>query len=309
MQWTEKYRPVSIGDVRGQEKVTTSMLKYMHSDAQLPHLLFYGPPGTGKTSLIFAYLNQRYSGNWKTRTLSLNASDERGIGMVRSKIKEFIKTRCKIQKYIILDEADSMTPDAQSALRRIIETSEFTTFCIICNYRARIIDPLQSRCCTYQFNSLPTMTVINTLMDICRTECLDVNVKEIERLVTSTNGDLRESIGRLQNLASVLRNGVGADILYDDIDLDTIRMGYSVLTESGKTMKDVQLLWDVIKRSSFSITRFMNALSDYVVHMHDSGQEKDTSVIFECLDVLSDICDCVMTKQMDPEIVLYKLLA
>ena len=155
--WVEKYRPTSIDDLASQEEVTKT-LRGAIAQGQLPHLLMYGPPGTGKTSTILAVARTLYHPSvLKDRVLEMNASDERGIKIVRDKIKNFASHSVSSQKFdgypsppfkiIILDECDSMTKDAQGALRRTMEVYSSTTrFCLICNYVSRIIEPLVSRC-------------------------------------------------------------------------------------------------------------------------------------------------------------------
>ncbi|TVY32868.1 Replication factor C subunit, partial [Lachnellula occidentalis] len=166
--WVEKYRPKNLSDVTAQDHTITVLQRNLQS-SNLPHMLFYGPPGTGKTSTILALAKELYGPDLvKSRVLELNASDERGISIVREKVKDFARMQlsnpsaayraqypCPPYKIIILDEADSMTQDAQSALRRTMETySKITRFCLICNYVTRIIDPLASRCSKFRFKSL-----------------------------------------------------------------------------------------------------------------------------------------------------------
>ena len=179
--WVEKYRPERVDDVSHQEEVVKT-LKTSIEQGSLPHLLFHGPPGTGKTTTILAVGRELFGPDlYKQRILELNASDERGISVIREKVKIFAqgavggqKTSgypCPRFKIIILDEADTMTPDAQSALRRIMETySKVTRFCLVCNYVTRIIEPLASRCAKFRFKSLPMDSMLERMRFIAQSE-------------------------------------------------------------------------------------------------------------------------------------------
>ncbi|KAL8714918.1 MAG: hypothetical protein Q9220_001431 [cf. Caloplaca sp. 1 TL-2023] len=183
---------------------------------QLPHMLFYGPPGTGKTSTILALAKELYGPEmFKSRVLELNASDERGISIVREKVKDFARMQlsnppihykdkypCPPYKIVILDEADSMTQDAQSALRRTMETySKITRFCLICNYVTRIIDPLASRCSKFRFKSLDQGNAKKRLEEIANTENVKLENGVIDALIKCSEGDLRKAITFLQSAA------------------------------------------------------------------------------------------------------------
>lgn len=193
-------------------------------------MLFYGPPGTGKTSTILALAKQLYGPELiKTRVLELNASDERGIGIVRDKVKNFARQQlsnppagpagaayrarhpCPPFKIIILDEADSMTQDAQSALRRTMETySRITRFCLVCNYVTRIIDPLASRCSKFRFKSLDTGSATRRLEDIAGAEGVALGDGAVDALVRVSEGDLRKAITFLQSAARLVGAVKGA---------------------------------------------------------------------------------------------------
>ncbi|KAF8309803.1 P-loop containing nucleoside triphosphate hydrolase protein [Clavulina sp. PMI_390] len=209
--WVEKYRPQTINEVSAQEH-TVAVLKKALTSTNLPHLLFYGPPGTGKTSTILALARQLFGPeNFRSRVLELNASDERGISIVREKVKNFARQTpkrtpedgqypCPPYKIIILDEADSMTQDAQGALRRIMENhSKITRFCLVCNYVTRIIEPLTSRCSKFRFTPLDVGSTRARLTHIAQTENVIISEEAISALISTSEGDLRRSITYLQS--------------------------------------------------------------------------------------------------------------
>jgi replication factor C subunit 2/4 len=185
-------------------------------------MLFYGPPGTGKTSTILALSKSLFGPTlFRTRVLELNASDERGINIVREKIKDFARTQlsqpsgldaayrekypCPPFKIIILDEADSMTQDAQSALRRTMEQySRITRFCLVCNYVTRIIEPLASRCSKFRFKALDGVSAGDRLSEIAQAESLTLEDGVVETLIRCAEGDLRRAITYLQSAARLV---------------------------------------------------------------------------------------------------------
>ncbi|KPM39478.1 Replication factor C subunit 2 [Neonectria ditissima] len=216
--WVEKYRPKSLSDVTAQDHTVTVLQRTLQA-SNLPHMLFYGPPGTGKTSTVLALAKELYGPELiKSRVLELNASDERGISIVRDKVKNFARMQltnpspgykekypCPPFKIIILDEADSMTQDAQSALRRTMETySKITRFCLICNYVTRIIDPLASRCSKFRFKSLDQSNAKKRLEEIAEKEGVPLEEGAIDTLIRCSEGDLRKAITYLQSAARLV---------------------------------------------------------------------------------------------------------
>ncbi|KAI1913128.1 Subunit of heteropentameric Replication factor C (RF-C) [Ophidiomyces ophidiicola] len=222
--WVEKYRPKTLDDVAAQDHTITVLQRTLQA-SNLPHMLFYGPPGTGKTSTILALAKSLFGPKlYRSRILELNASDERGINIVREKIKDFARIQlshppdqdseyrkqhpCPPFKIIILDEADSMTQDAQSALRRTMERySKITRFCLVCNYVTRIIDPLASRCSKFRFKALDGSAAGSRLEDIARAENLKLEDGAVEALIRCSEGDLRRAITYMQSAARLIGSG------------------------------------------------------------------------------------------------------
>ena len=203
LPWVEKYRPKKLDDLISHEDIIKTINKFINED-QLPHLLFYGPPGTGKTSTILACARKLYTpAQFNSMVLEMNASDDRGIGIVRGQILSFASTGTMYRsgfKLIILDEADAMTNDAQNALRRIIEKyTDNVRFCIICNYLSKIIPALQSRCTKFRFGPLSAEQILPRLDDVIREENLTVSEDGKKALTTLSGGDMRKVLNVLQS--------------------------------------------------------------------------------------------------------------
>ncbi|KAL0205516.1 hypothetical protein P9112_000823 [Eukaryota sp. TZLM1-RC] len=215
LPWIEKYRPKTLDDVIAHTDIL-STLKHLLSQNRLPHLLFYGPPGTGKTSTILAIAKDMYKENFSRMTLELNASDERGIDVVRERIKDFAATGVlfsKGYKLIILDEADQMTNAAQSALRRIIEKyTNNARFCLICNNVNKIIPAIQSRCTRFRFGPLPIDSVRNCLDSIIEKENIKADVAGKDALLTLSNGDMRRVLNILHSTYLTFKEVTSANV-------------------------------------------------------------------------------------------------
>jgi replication factor C small subunit len=202
--WIEKYRPQTLDDVYGQDDIVERLQSYIEQD-DLPHLLFAGPAGVGKTTCATAIAREVYGDDWRGNFLELNASDERGIDVVRDRIKNFARASFGGYDYriIFLDEADSLTDDAQSALRRTMEQfSDNTRFVLSCNYSSKIIDPIQSRCAVFRFSPLSDEAVAEQTRDIAEQEGIELTDDGLDALVYAANGDMRRAINSLQAAAT-----------------------------------------------------------------------------------------------------------
>ena len=202
--WVEKYRPAALQDLVNQVTIRHRLEFLIQKKQQLPHLLFAGPPGSGKTTTAMILAKQVLGDRWRDYTLSLNASDERGIETVRQRIKTFARFVDRTEevpfRLVLLDEADETTSDAQTALRRIMEeNSEHTRFILICNYSSGIIEPLQSRCVIFRFQRLDEASVTEHLKSIAKKEKLKPASDAIYGAIyEATRGDLRQAINLMQ---------------------------------------------------------------------------------------------------------------
>jgi len=214
--WVEKYRPQKLGDVVGQKDVVARLHSYVKA-GNLPHLLFAGPPGTGKTTSSIALAKELFGDNWRGNFYELNASDERGIGVVRKQIKDFARTAPMGEasfKIIFLDEADALTDDAQAALRRTMERYTHTCrFILSCNYSSKIIEPLQSRTAVFRFKPFTADEVREYIRRIAKAEKLEVTKEALDAIVYVAQGDLRRATNALQVAAS-LSKSIDEDAIY-----------------------------------------------------------------------------------------------
>ncbi|MEM4482278.1 MAG: replication factor C small subunit [Desulfurococcaceae archaeon] len=204
--WIEKYRPRSLSDVVNQKEIVERLKKFI-IERNIPHLLFTGPPGTGKTTVAHALSHDFFGDNYRQYMLELNASDERKIEVIRTKVKEFARSKVVGEipfKVILLDEADNMTADAQQALRRLMELySASTRFILTANYPSKIIEPIQSRCAVFRFAALKKEDLVQRLIDICIKEKVKFNEKALETIYEISEGDMRKAINTLQAAAAI----------------------------------------------------------------------------------------------------------
>ncbi len=273
--WVEKYRPKSLSDVVDQEDIISTLKEFVEKK-NIPNMLFSGPPGIGKTATALALAQDLYGENWRVYTLELNASDERGIDMVRTTLKNYARTRVMGEipfKIIILDEADMMTSEAQHALRRTMEKfADISRFILICNYPSKIIEPIQSRCAVFRFKKLTEEAVKKRLMYIAEKEGVDLKEDGLHAIFEISEGDLRKAINLLQSVA-YLDKPVTRDLVYKTAgvvyperienliktafkgDFETARkMLLSILTEEGVAGSDlIREVYSAISRDIISL--------------------------------------------------------
>ncbi|MCG7854835.1 MAG: replication factor C small subunit [Methanoregulaceae archaeon] len=202
--WIEKYRPAKLADIVGQDEIVERLQSYVKAGS-LPHLLFTGTAGVGKTTAAVALAREFFGEDWHMNFRELNASDERGIDVVRNQIKQFARTSPLGEasfKILFLDEADALTPDAQAALRRTMESyAQTCRFILSCNYSSKIIDPIQSRCAIYRFRPLDKTAIATEIHRIARSENLTITDDAIQAITYIAQGDMRKAINALQGAA------------------------------------------------------------------------------------------------------------
>ncbi|XP_055608540.1 replication factor C subunit 4 [Uranotaenia lowii] len=297
--WVEKYRPKSVDDVVEQGEVV-AVLRECLSTSDLPNLLLYGPPGTGKTSTILAAARQLFGDMFKERILELNASDDRGIAVIRNKVKTFAQlsasgTRtdgkpCPPFKIVILDEADAMTHAAQAALRRTMEKETKTTrFCLVCNYVSRIIEPITSRCTKFRFKPLGQDKIIERLRLICDQEKVDVEEEVYRDIVDISGGDLRKAITTLQSCHRL--KGKNSKIEHSDILEMSGVVPNNYLEEFITVCKssNYSKLEDYVRNlthDAYSVGQLFEQLTDFII-THDGLSDKQKSII---CDKIGECC-------------------
>ncbi len=214
--WTEKYRPQTFEDIRGQQEIVDKVKAFVKTGS-MPHLLFSGPAGVGKTTLSLVIAKQLFGESWRQNTLELNASDERGIDIIRNKVKDFARTKALGNvpfKIIYLDESDALTKEAQQALRRTMENyTQTCRFILSCNFSSKILDPIQSRCAIFRFKPLTEREIIAVIERIAAEEGLEMSEDTQKALVTISEGDCRRLENVMQSCA-VLGSTITPELVY-----------------------------------------------------------------------------------------------
>ena len=275
--WTEKYRPSKFTDLVGQEEIVKRVSSLTNS-LNIPHLLFAGPAGTGKSTLALIIVKELYKSAWRENYLELNASDERGIQIVREKVKNFARTKSLGNvpfKIIFLDEADALTPEAQQALRITMENySAGCRFILSCNYSSKVIDPIQSRCVVFRFKLLEKKDVEKVIRRIEENEKLTIPPEAIDLLYEGSEGDCRKCINILQSTASI------SPIISKEL--------VQTILASTKP-RDIKIVLDYALSGDFHSSR--EKLLDIMLRDSVSGQ-----------DIIKAVQKEIWTLQIEPEI-------
>lgn len=298
--WVEKYRPRRVRDVVHHDHLKR-VLKGAEKTGDLPHLLFHGPPGTGKTSTILALARTLLGEeNMRERVLELNASDERGLDVVRNKIKTFSKMSissfqpdCPPFKLVILDEADTMTADAQSALRRTMEThSVVTRFYLVCNYVSKIIAPLASRCAKFRFSTLTPKSMKGRLLHICERENIifeNCSRGVLDAIAKSSRGDMRSAVNLLQTVSQQQHRVTPESIVENSGDVpDRV---FDKLWSAVTSFEHFEAVTDAVSTfvgEGYPVGKVLSEIQSRVVH---SGEIEDADKAVICLQLMeTDRC-------------------
>ncbi len=282
VMWVEKYRPKTLNEVVDLTDIVESLKAFMKNPKTMPHLLLAGIPGTGKTTVALCIARELYGQNWKTFTLELNASDERGIDTVRDRVKEFsrVNRAAFVQApfaLIILDESDQMTGPAQTALRRIMETSSRTSrFILICNQSGKIIEPIQSRCAIFRFSKLDRKAMIDHLCCIADKENLKLEPIAAERIVDYAEGDLRHAINALQ-AASAYKDGIVDEKVVASVVGEASPMQVQVLLRKalyGDFIDARKKMYELIGEYGFSGSEIVRQMQRELFKMSDLTPEQ-----------------------------------
>ena len=276
--WTERYRPKKFDEVVGQEDIIKKV-QNLTKAMNIPHMLFAGPAGTGKSTLALIVVKELFGVNWRDNYLELNASDERGIDVVRQKVKDFARTKALGNipfKIIFLDEADALTKEAQQALRRTMENYTATCrFIMSCNYSSKIIDPIQSRCVIFRFKLLEKKDIEKRVKYIAEKEGLEITPETIETIYEVSEGDFRRVINLLQ-AASSITPAITADLVSTLISAAKpaeikIVLEYAL---SGDFLKAKEKLLEVMLKESVAGTDIIKALQKEIWNLQIDDELK-----------------------------------
>jgi replication factor C subunit 2/4 len=285
--WVEKYRPNSLDQITTQDNVINSLRNGIKTK-NIPHLVFYGGPGCGKTSTILALSKELFGQkNYSKRIIELNASDERGINVVRDKIKMYAKLAVNQDnnippwKIIILDEADTMTSDSQFALRRIIEEySKVTRFCFICNYHNKIIDPIISRCSIFSFKPILDSDIYNKLKIICEKENFNCSETLLNKIIKISRGDLRKAINLLQKCYNLSNEKDTNEILDEVSGIIPNNLFIELINNiNNKNFNEINKNIEKISIYGYSLVNQIILFHDYIINSNLNNDQKSKIII------------------------------
>lgn len=288
--WVEKYRPSKLDNITSQSHIIDT-LKSVLITKNIPHLIFFGPSGCGKTSTILALAKEIFGDTYAERIIEFNASDERGINVIREKIKTYAKQSIKQVdgippwKIIILDEADTMTPDSQFALRRIIEQySKITRFCIICNYHTKIIEPIISRCSSFRFKPIDSNDILIKLEYICKNENIIYSNDILNKIIKISRGDLRKAINLLQKCNNYNKE-INEDILNEISGIMPTKLFNKLMNSIFS--KDIDKINNTINNiylNSYSLINQIIIIHDYIINYNISSIIK-SKIIYKLTEI------------------------
>jgi replication factor C subunit 3/5 len=277
LPWIEKYRPKNLDEIISHDKII-SVLKNFIRTKSLPHLLFHGPSGTGKTSTIMACARELYGKKYNLMILELNASDDRGIEVVRSRIKKFVMTRGiffnfenpgkKMFKLVILDEIDAMTDDAQAILRQIMEKyTDNARFCLIGNYLNKINPALRSRCTSFRFSPLQSREILKNIGHIIKKETIQISDSALKLILKRSNGDMRKILNILQT-TNMSYNKINKNIINKCIGfptLDQINIIHDILLTHDYN-KAFQKINSIIRTFGLSLNDIITITHEIIIN-------------------------------------------